>query len=171
MQNKCVAQAKEVVTKQDSDLVIGVSVVEDQKKRPATTTKNDHLTKLLTCHQKSPGIHVFEHSSNRCVDEEKERRRSRITFPKVAKIHLTLLKKWYALFVFATKTRRQNKMPVQIHASIIKLNKEEVSASVQYDRQVNTVGDRLLPESKKEKAKEPPQPTQDELSVKVSPES
>ena len=48
VQAKCVVWAGEkVVMQQDSDLVIGVSVIQDRK-RLGKTMKSDHFTNLLT---------------------------------------------------------------------------------------------------------------------------
>ena len=50
VQNKRPAQAKEkwLLTQQDSDLVIGVSVVQGQKKRHGNTVNNDNFNCLQT---------------------------------------------------------------------------------------------------------------------------
>ena len=62
------------------------------------------------------------------------------------------------LFFFAVKAWIQNKMPVQIHTSILVLNQEEVTALTHQGPPVCAVGDQF---------EEPPQPTQQELTLKA----
>ena len=80
-----------------------------------------------------------------------------------------------------------NKMPVQIQTFNLELNQEEVTALAHHRQQVCAVGDQLLccsctppdcavgdhmlPESKKDQVKKPPEPTQPELFVNAHQEA
>ena len=65
----------------------------------------------------------------------------------------------------------RNKMLVQIGTSILNLNQEEVTAVAHREQSVSAVGDPVLPEPKTELAKESPEPTQEELSMRTSQEA
>ena len=62
-------------------------------------------------------------------------------------------------------------MPVQMDTSILNLNQEEVTAVAHREQSVSAVGDPVLPEPKTELAKESPEPTQEELSMRTSQEA
>ena len=123
----------------------------------------------------TPGVHVFENSSLRCIGEANERRRSRNAFQN------RVTKPFHGrefdigmqstLSVFRSETWTLNKKAVQNETSILELYQEGVTALVHHEPQVCAVGDQLLPESNKEQVKEPPQPTQQELMEKASQEA
>ena len=89
------------------------------------------------------------------------------------------------LCMFSKKTWIQNKMPVEIHTSILEVNQEEVTALAHHTHQVCAVGDHMphhrppvcavtdhvLPESREEQVKEIREPTKQELLVKTSQEA
>ena len=62
-------------------------------------------------------------------------------------------------------------MPVQMDTSILNLNQEEVTALAHHEQSVRAVGDPVLLEPKSDFAKESPEPTQEELSVRTSQEA
>ena len=85
---------------------------------------------------------VFEHSSNRCIDEAKERRRSwkvrqsshaREYDFGVQSTHFSALKSWI-----------QNKMPVHIRTSSLELNPEDTTALANHRPQGCAVDEHVL---------------------------
>ena len=98
-------------------------------------------------HQQAPSVQVFEHSSNRYIDEAKERR-SWNAFQKRAtqsshagKYDLGVQS---TLIIFAVYNWIQNKMPVQIQTSILESNQEEVRALAHHRPHVYAVDEHLL---------------------------
>ena len=75
------------LTQQNSDLVIGVLVVQ-HRRRPGKFNEERPISPVCrrclgqarsqddkwTHHQQAPSVQVFEHSSNKCIDEAEERR-------------------------------------------------------------------------------------------------
>ena len=96
---------------------------------------------------------MFEHSSNRCIDEAKDRR-SRNTLqkraPKPSRAHEDDIYMQSTLCVVAVQNWIQKKMLVNIETFILELNQEEVTALAH---------------------QEPPQPTQPELVVEACQEA
>ena len=160
-QHVSLKRKKKLVVLHDSELVIGVSMVQDQK-RPGNTTKTDHLTHLLTEDGANLAVRmvnkfvgskhpVFECSAipQTGVLMRREKGRGAGThFENESENHLMLVNLVLAcnplgLFFSMWKKRIQNKMPVRIATSILKLNQQKVTVLVHHEPQVCAVGDPL----------------------------
>ena len=144
---------KWLLAQHDSDLVVGASVVPGwemtwtfDEERPShqfadgwvgqTRSQDDKRT----YHQQTPGVQVFEHSSNKCIDEAKVRRRSWNAFQNRTRQSSHAreddLGVQSTLCFFAVKNGIQNKMPDKIQTSSLELNQEEVTAVAHHRPQV-----------------------------------